>query len=55
MGYVASAEVWYEWNDLAGATHAATQGIELLRGAVERLLLVRGYSRPGADVPGTRG
>jgi LuxR family maltose regulon positive regulatory protein len=43
MGHVASAEVWYEWNDLAGALHAATQGIALLRGTVERLLLVRGY------------
>jgi LuxR family maltose regulon positive regulatory protein len=44
MSHVASAEVWYEWNDLAGAAQAATQGIDLLRGTVERLLLVRGYS-----------
>jgi LuxR family maltose regulon positive regulatory protein len=43
MGLVASAEVLYEWNDLAGAMHAATQGIDLLRGTVERLMLVRGY------------
>src|SRR5207249_1775652 len=33
----------YEWNDLAGAAHAATQGIDLLRRSVERLMLVRGY------------
>jgi LuxR family maltose regulon positive regulatory protein len=43
MGYVGSAEVYYEWNDLAGATHAAREGVELLRGSSERLLLVRGY------------
>jgi LuxR family maltose regulon positive regulatory protein len=43
MGHVASAEVLYEWNDLAGAAQAATHGIGLLRGTVERLLLVRGY------------
>jgi len=43
MGYVAMAEVLYEWNDLAGAALAATQGIDLLRGGVERLMLVRGY------------
>jgi LuxR family transcriptional regulator, maltose regulon positive regulatory protein len=43
MGLVGCAEVLYEWNDLAGAMHAATQGIELLRGTVERRLLVRGY------------
>ncbi|MBC8076024.1 MAG: hypothetical protein H7Y32_08120, partial [Chloroflexales bacterium] len=43
MGYVAMAEVLYEWNDLAGAAFAARQGIDLLRGAVERLMLVRGY------------
>jgi LuxR family maltose regulon positive regulatory protein len=33
----------YEWNDLARASHAATQGIDLLRETVERMLLVRGY------------
>jgi LuxR family maltose regulon positive regulatory protein len=43
MGYVGIAEVYYQRNDLAGAIHAATQGVELLRGATERLLLVRGY------------
>jgi LuxR family maltose regulon positive regulatory protein len=43
MGHVAIAEVLYEWNDLAGAAHAATQGIDLLRRSVERLMLVRGY------------
>jgi LuxR family maltose regulon positive regulatory protein len=43
MDQVASAEVWYEWNDLARAMHAAIQGIDLLQGSVERLLLVRGY------------
>jgi ATP/maltotriose-dependent transcriptional regulator MalT len=43
MGLVGCAEVLYEWNDLACALHAATQGIELLRGTVERRLLVRGY------------
>jgi hypothetical protein len=43
MSHVAMAEVLYEWNDLAGAALAATQGIDLLRGAVERLMLVRGY------------
>jgi LuxR family maltose regulon positive regulatory protein len=35
--------VLYEWNDLSGAMHAATQGVDLLRGTVERSLLVRGY------------
>jgi LuxR family maltose regulon positive regulatory protein len=43
MGPVARAEVLIEWNDAVGAAHAATQGIELLRGTVERLMLVRGY------------
>jgi LuxR family maltose regulon positive regulatory protein len=43
MAQVGRAEVLYEWNDLASALHAATQGIELLRGTVERRLLVRGY------------
>jgi LuxR family transcriptional regulator, maltose regulon positive regulatory protein len=43
MSLVVCAEVLYEWNDLAGALHAAMQGIELLRGTVERRLLVRGY------------
>jgi LuxR family transcriptional regulator, maltose regulon positive regulatory protein len=43
MAQVGHAEVLYEWNDLAGALHAAKQGIELLRGTVERRLLVRGY------------
>src|SRR5262249_39211851 len=43
MGYVGIAEVDYQQNDLAGATHAATQGVELLRGSTERLLLVRGH------------
>jgi LuxR family transcriptional regulator, maltose regulon positive regulatory protein len=43
MAQAGRAEVLYEWNDLAGALHAATQGIELLRGTVERRLLVRGY------------
>jgi LuxR family maltose regulon positive regulatory protein len=43
MGYVGIAEVCYERNDLAAATQAAQQGIELLRGSTERLLLVRGY------------
>jgi LuxR family maltose regulon positive regulatory protein len=43
MGYVGIAEVDYQWNDLAGAIHAATQGVDLLHGATERLLLVRGY------------
>jgi LuxR family maltose regulon positive regulatory protein len=43
MGYVGIAEVSYQQNDLRGATHAATQGVELLRGSTERLLLVRGY------------
>src|SRR6266545_2082939 len=43
MAQVGRAEVFYEWNDLASATHAATQGIDLLRGTVERSLLVRGY------------
>jgi LuxR family transcriptional regulator, maltose regulon positive regulatory protein len=43
MGYVGIAEVYYQRNDLAGATHAATQGVDLLRGTTERLLLVRGY------------
>jgi LuxR family maltose regulon positive regulatory protein len=43
MGYVGIAEVDYQRNDLAGAMHAATQGVDLLRGATERLLLVRGY------------
>jgi LuxR family maltose regulon positive regulatory protein len=43
MGYVGIAEVSYQQNDLAAATHAATQGVELLRGSTERLLLVRGY------------
>jgi LuxR family maltose regulon positive regulatory protein len=43
MGQVVRAEVLYEWNDLASATHAATQGIDLLRRTVERSLLVRGY------------
>jgi hypothetical protein len=42
MGLVGHAEVLYEWNDIAGAIRAATQGIELLRGTVERRLLVRG-------------
>jgi LuxR family transcriptional regulator, maltose regulon positive regulatory protein len=42
-GHVLIAEVLYEWNDLTGAIHAASQGIDLLRGTVERLLLVRGY------------
>jgi LuxR family maltose regulon positive regulatory protein len=43
MGHVGSAEVLYEWNELAGAAQAATHGIGLLRGTVERLMLVRGY------------
>lgn len=43
VSHVGSAEVFYEWNDLARATRAATQSIDLLRGTVERLLLVRGY------------
>ncbi|MEO7908959.1 MAG: LuxR C-terminal-related transcriptional regulator [Roseiflexaceae bacterium] len=43
VSHVGSAEVFYEWNDLARATHAATQAIDLLQGTVERLLLVRGY------------
>jgi LuxR family transcriptional regulator, maltose regulon positive regulatory protein len=43
MGYVGIAEVLYEWNDLRGATQAATQGTELLRATAERSLLVRGY------------
>jgi LuxR family transcriptional regulator, maltose regulon positive regulatory protein len=43
ISYVGVAEVLYEWNDLAGATQAATQSVELLRGTVERLLLARGY------------
>jgi LuxR family maltose regulon positive regulatory protein len=43
MGQVGRAEVLYEWNDLARAMHAAMQGIDLLRGTVERSLLVRGY------------
>jgi LuxR family transcriptional regulator, maltose regulon positive regulatory protein len=43
MGHVGIAEVLYEWNDLTGAMHAATQGTELLRGTAERSLLVRGY------------
>jgi LuxR family maltose regulon positive regulatory protein len=43
MAQAGRAEVLYEWNDLAGAALAATQGIDLLRGAVERLMLVRGY------------
>jgi len=43
VSHVGSAEVFYEWNDFARATQAATQGIDLLRGTVERLLLVRGY------------
>jgi LuxR family maltose regulon positive regulatory protein len=43
MGCVGIAEVDYQRNELAGAMHAATQGVELLRGATERLLLVRGY------------
>jgi LuxR family maltose regulon positive regulatory protein len=43
VSHVGSAEVFYEWNDLARATQAASQGIDLLRGTVERLLLVRGY------------
>jgi LuxR family transcriptional regulator, maltose regulon positive regulatory protein len=43
MGQIGSAEVLYEWNDLTGATQAATEGIDLLRGTVESRLLVRGY------------
>jgi LuxR family maltose regulon positive regulatory protein len=43
MGLVGRAEVLYEWNDLVSAAHAATRGIDLLRGTVERMLLVRGY------------
>src|SRR6266498_2577390 len=42
MAQVGRAEVFYEWNDLARARHAAMQGIDLLRGTVERSLLVRG-------------
>jgi LuxR family maltose regulon positive regulatory protein len=43
MGYVGIAEVSYEWNDLAGATQAAAQAIELLQRSFERLLLARAY------------
>jgi LuxR family maltose regulon positive regulatory protein len=43
MGYVGIAEVYYQQDDLVGATQAATQGVDLLRGSTERLLLVRGY------------
>jgi LuxR family transcriptional regulator, maltose regulon positive regulatory protein len=42
MGLVGSAEVLYEWNDLAGAEQAAARATQLLRGSVERLLKVRG-------------
>jgi LuxR family maltose regulon positive regulatory protein len=43
MGSVGSAEVLYEWNDLAGAAQASSVSTDLLRASVERLLLVRGY------------
>ncbi|MBC8077260.1 MAG: LuxR family transcriptional regulator, partial [Chloroflexales bacterium] len=43
MGLVGSAEVLYEWNDLAGAAQASAAATDLLRASVERFLLVRGY------------
>ncbi len=43
MGYVGVAEVLYERGDLAVAMHMATQGVELLWGAVERMMLMLGY------------
>ncbi|MFL5806164.1 MAG: LuxR C-terminal-related transcriptional regulator, partial [Roseiflexaceae bacterium] len=44
MAYIGIGEVLCEWNDLDGAAHALTHGIELLRGATEQMLLARGYA-----------
>jgi LuxR family maltose regulon positive regulatory protein len=41
--WIRSGEVWYERNDLQQAEVAITEGLRLLSGAIEQLILAKGY------------